>query len=875
MTRGQPREQYPRTVVLLPPEAGQAWIRALATVWEAGRFTVGGSADDGGIGDLDVRIVLAINSEQWGDLAGFYQTHYPGVVLKNIHAVSPADAAIQLLPPTETIAMSQQDPRWAADDLGEAPGGWTIGQKGCFLTNKGMMLRRVYGTDVTPPILNQLFKDNGIPFVNDDTLANWAEAVALFHKFDDSIKADGLYSADRLRDLQDTGWEMLLRVAGGDHYVLLDYVLAGVVHVLDPWTGTRRTWPASDISGIRAAHVRQEPIPDPVPPTPDPINLKLGAHVLAQCAGLQEYIDAGAPMKFAGEWGSAALCHPGQIVIGRVPHTKFTAQSEYEWGFTPQQAAVEFLDEDGHVYQDNPAIRMWEGHNEPVWTTADEMTWYADFEIERMKLMEELDLRCVIGNFSSGCPPLEMWPCFLPACKYALKHGHWLGLHEYGAGYYWWMTGNHQLDPTEDEGDTGWTTLRYRKAYRQYLEPAGLGGLPLAITETGLDPLVSPRPPDYPQGTWKELCSKWASEGHQDCDQYYFDQLRWYEGELMMDSFVKAAFVFCWGHLGDAWAKFDVAGTKVGDLLIKHAESVDPEPDPEPDPDPDPPGSFPIRGVHDLAGAEWMRSEGLKGWCLEPLYLGTDPKRIDGLDRHAAAGIRVILNLRYSYAVDDGGMGTMPLAEDVRAYEDACVQTMRLNPAAWGFVYSNEMNNPREWPKGGSIEPLGYAASYNEIWQQRPAGVRLSPGAIDPFNPGWGDWRVNWKRVLEKIEGADFLALHTYCHGSDPALVEGAREFGDDPLKGVYYDLRVLESQKKIVPARFAGLPILVTETNHLLKLNGDIGWDDAAGGVWVREAFRYFEQQGVAGACLFRFNFDQWRWGDLDSVKTSLAGVV
>ena len=483
----------------------------------------------------------------------------------------------------------------------------------------------------------------------------------------------------------------------------------------------------------------------------------------------------------------------------------------------------------------------------------------------------------MIGNFSSGTPPLELWPYFLSACSYALQHGHWLGLHEYGGGYMWWMTGDHQINPTEDEGDEGWTTLRYRKAYRQYLAPAGSGDLPLVITETGLDPLVSPRPPGYPQGTWKELCSKWASEGHQDCEQYYFDQLRWYEGELMKDPFVKAAFVFTWGHIGDGWAKFDVAGTKVGELLIKHAQSADPivpPPDPEPDPQPDPPTGFPMRGVHDLAGAEWMLSHGLQGWCLEPVYLGTDSKRIDGLQRFADAGIRVILNLRYSYAVDDGGMGTMPLPEDLWAYEDACVETMRLNSAAWGFVYSNEMNNSREWPEGEAILPLGYAASYNRVWQQRPAGVRLSPGAIDPMNPGWGDWRQSWSWVLTEIDGAEFLALHTYSHGSEWDRIWGIHEFGHDPLKGVYYDLRVLESQKKIIPARFADLPIVVTETNHLLKTNGEIGWDDAAGGVWVREAFRYFQEQGVAGVCCFRYGFEQWRWGGNRSVETALAGV-
>ena len=52
----------------------------------------------------------------------------------------------------------------------------------------------------------------------------------------------------------------------------------------------------------------------------------------------------------------------------------------------------------------------------------------------------------------------------------------------------WWMTGKYQVNPDEDQGDEGWTTLRYRKVYRQFLIPSGLGSVPLVITECGIDP---------------------------------------------------------------------------------------------------------------------------------------------------------------------------------------------------------------------------------------------------------------------------------------------------------------------------------------------------------------------------------------------------
>lgn len=80
-TSGLPREPYRRTYMLLPPDAGKSWVlAAVRATWETHRMTVGGSADDAGIGDLDDRCVIVINPDSWGgDMMAFYETHYPGV----------------------------------------------------------------------------------------------------------------------------------------------------------------------------------------------------------------------------------------------------------------------------------------------------------------------------------------------------------------------------------------------------------------------------------------------------------------------------------------------------------------------------------------------------------------------------------------------------------------------------------------------------------------------------------------------------------------------------------------------------------------------------------------------------------------------------
>jgi len=96
---GLPRAQYERTYVLLPPDADAEWAKVIVEeTWNEKRFTVGSSADDAGIGDLDVRKIIAINAGHWSsagdpqdpqDLIDFYKENYPGVELVCLTAETP------------------------------------------------------------------------------------------------------------------------------------------------------------------------------------------------------------------------------------------------------------------------------------------------------------------------------------------------------------------------------------------------------------------------------------------------------------------------------------------------------------------------------------------------------------------------------------------------------------------------------------------------------------------------------------------------------------------------------------------------------------------------------------------------------------------
>jgi len=99
--KGDPREQYKRTYVLYSPNADNIWPEAAITAtWNSDKYTIGGSADDAGIGNLEYKRVVAINPQEWtgdaNDLKVFYETYYPGVIYETITAKYPDIAAGRL-----------------------------------------------------------------------------------------------------------------------------------------------------------------------------------------------------------------------------------------------------------------------------------------------------------------------------------------------------------------------------------------------------------------------------------------------------------------------------------------------------------------------------------------------------------------------------------------------------------------------------------------------------------------------------------------------------------------------------------------------------------------------------------------------------------
>lgn len=221
---------------------------------------------------------------------------------------------------------------------------------------------------------------------------------------------------------------------------------------------------------------------------------------------------------------------PCSFIVGRI-----ISASESVGAGDATAKAREWFNANQDIITASPEVRCWEGYNEPVINDKATMQWYATFEAERVRLLAGVGAKACIGTFSTGTPEFNLWSDFLPAVQAAKDNGGYLSLHEYSAP-------NMRCLFRESDGE-GSLTGRYRKIYREYLEPAGLG-IPLVITEAGIDG----------GGGICQKCSCSPCSGGSDCgwrsyleSTAYVNELKWYDSLLKQDSYVVGAAIF---HLG-------------------------------------------------------------------------------------------------------------------------------------------------------------------------------------------------------------------------------------------------------------------------------------------------------------------------------------
>lgn len=342
-------------------------------------------------------------------------------------------------------------------------------------------------------------------------------------------------------------------------------------HTLPPSTATSTATPTTEIvtpnSPLATPTFTPSPTPTPTPYPPGPPS-KLGLYVTRFDPAVLEITEIGQPaliktLEFDANFVQGLKqSSPTTLIVARLrlgPHNLDVDQGPLIQAFVDELLP---LATDAKRME---AVTAWEGYNEPIADTPDRMKRLAEFEAERTRILAENGLRSVVGNFSTGNPPLELWPEFQPALEAIRQHNGYLGLHEYAA-----PTMQHLI-----EGDEGWLTLRYRKVYRQFLGPMGFGNLPLLITECGVDGLVQPRPGPPEAEGWIDFIPMWLDElgFRDDPPGVYMDQLLWYDQHLQQDSFVKGAAIFLAGTNTEDWRTYDILDPRAGrmaDLLRQY-----------------------------------------------------------------------------------------------------------------------------------------------------------------------------------------------------------------------------------------------------------------------------------------------------------------
>jgi murein DD-endopeptidase MepM/ murein hydrolase activator NlpD len=294
-----------------------------------------------------------------------------------------------------------------------------------------------------------------------------------------------------------------------------------------------------------------------------------------------------------------------------------------------------------------------------------------------------------------------------------------------------------------------------------------------------------------------------------------------------------------------------------------------------------------LYGLHDPGGEHLMRDAGRKGWILFTEAIGSDPSHEGGSNSYAglsAEGFGIIVRLNNGYYPD----GTIPHSSRYEAFAQRCASFARNSPGAKIWIIGNETNYlverpgvqidwERDVPRDedeSAARALRHLFSLDNTQETHPRMLVLDPGqAITPEQyarcytlcrdaihgqAGHGDdlvltsaaapWNINttysgnpdgdWVQYFSDVltllgpDGCDGITLHTYTHGSDPALIEQDHYMASPGFEHRHYDFRTYIDFMEAIPAAMRHLPVYITEADQ------DVSWDDRADSSWVQRAY-------------------------------------
>jgi len=848
-----PRVPYYRKYVLLPQiedrlEAAD-WRQgaAIGGAWDLSTF--GHSADDSGVGPQE-RVVVAVNPELWnGSIRDFLDTYYAGASYVPLSAISPVELGIKLLPPLEEdIAQGQAWTEWKDRYFGEDLS-QTIGRYGCFLTGFSIILRKIYGRNVTPPALDKLLVMARTAYASGNLLM-WENAVGLFSAFDDVIKDTKRYTAAELKGLLNDGYEIILRQVDGAHFVYLESVDGETLKVIDTYDGQRKDRPVSGYAGIRAAHKV-----DYTGPIEDfnyrvvKKGSKLGTHLIYANHALDfsnRLTSSGAKfpvMKAVDDFGwvvQASINSPDTIFIGRRTWGGEGCGGVESWGHDEMVShANKALDIIERKIAETPGlgnvIDYWEPYNEPDPPEASGYRALAQLMLVTMAAAKERGLKLGLFSLNAGTPEWEEMDAMAQTGVFerAKIDGHILALHEGTFTTH---------DPKQYWGDTipnspvvegaGSLNFRYRYLYDLMKERDAI--IPLVVSE------------------W------YCGDEQSASTETIIDAVAWYDSEMAKDYY---AWGFCPFTLGPSpgWTHTDYERFYEGGLIdrivaLKNRENA--LPDSSYEPPVTPPSPLAI-GLHDEGGGQWLMDNGVNGHCLAHKQIQTTPQALN-FDKLANNGIKVWLRINWGYA---DGTGSIPQPIDADGWVNAVVETINRSSGVSGFIIGNEVNNPAEWPGGYPqpvviITPSYYTDLYNKICGR--VSKPIAPFSIDPYNvvaqefgqPG--DPKIWAQYIYDNASRIDFLALHAKTQTNNPDECWSNAKFSNAPLTGRHLHLRTIEDQ--LSWAQNLNVPVLITELNPQLRGDGTMGWE-ADNVKWIENAMSYISTQPIQAVMLYRYD--------------------
>lgn len=283
-----------------------------------------------------------------------------------------------------------------------------------------------------------------------------------------------------------------------------------------------------------------------------------------------------------------------------------------------------------------------------------------------------------------------------------------------------------------------------------------------------------------------------------------------------------------------------------------------------------------IFGLHD-PGGEWIMAQaGHRGWILFTEAVGSDPNDRSGTDYrpYSEQNFGVIVRINNGY----GAVGTIPTPEHYAGFARRVANFVAASPGCHIWIVGNENNHPQEWPIDHRGPRPILPEDYVRCFRLCREAIRGLPGHGDdlvvvaavapwnaqltyPANPT-GDWILYFRHILEGLgpDGLDGIALHTYTHGPDPALITD-RSTMNPPFQHRFFNFQAYRNFMEAIPAAMRSLPVFITESNQ------DAPWLDANNG-WVQAAYaeidRWNRQPGaqqIRCLLLYRWQpYDQWR---------------